>query len=49
MVDEGLLKKSVVRKGDGADELINIAFKCNFDSTFIEEVAKKVDFRLVDF
>ena len=37
MVEEGLLKKSSVKKGasgggdGGADELITVAFKCNFD------------------
>jgi len=43
MVEEGLLKKSIVKKsgaGDsGADELVNIAFKCNFDLNYIQDVA----------
>lgn len=40
MVEEGLLKKSTVKKGasggaDGGDELVNVALKCNFDLNFI--------------
>lgn len=54
MVEEGLLKKSVIKKtgagGDGgADELVNVAFKCNFDYNFIQEVANKIDFHLSDY
>jgi hypothetical protein len=49
LVEEGVLKKYIVKKGEGSDDLVNLAYKCNFDSNFIEEVAKKIDFRLNDF
>lgn len=53
MVEEGLLKKSVVKKGgagdSGADELVNVAFKCNFDLNFIQEVSEKIDFQLREY
>jgi hypothetical protein len=54
MAEEGLLKKSVVKKSggggnEGSDELINISFKCNFDFNYVEDVAKKIDFKIHDF
>ncbi|CDW82255.1 UNKNOWN [Stylonychia lemnae] len=54
MVDEGLLKKSSIKKsasggGDGGDELVTVAFKCNFDKNFIQDVAQKIDFPLEDY
>jgi Origin recognition complex (ORC) subunit 5 C-terminus len=45
LAEEGLLKKSITKKSDSTlDDLSAIAFKCNFDSNFINEVAKKINF-----
>eukprot|EP00347_Sterkiella_histriomuscorum_P014360 403361169 len=54
MCEEGLIKKSTMKKGasgggDGGDELVNVGFKCNFDFNFIEDVCKKIDFRLDEY
>jgi hypothetical protein len=50
LADQGLLKKSITKKSDSTlDDLSSVAFKCNFDSKFIADVAKKVNFRLEDY
>lgn len=55
MAEEGLLKKSTMKKGaaggggDGGDELVNVGFKCNFDYNFIFEVCDKIDFQLREY
>jgi hypothetical protein len=49
LVDEGVLKKYISKKGDGTDELTNISYKCNFDSGYIDEVAKNIDFKLNEY
>ena len=49
MVEEGLLRKSSLKKGDGIDELSNVGFKCNYDLNFVQDVAEKIDFKLDEF
>lgn len=50
MVDESLLKKSLIKKSDSnLDDLSSIAFKCNFDLSFIEEVANKISFPIQEY
>jgi len=33
----------------GADDLTSIGFKCNFDHTFVQEVAEKINFTLNEY
>ena len=40
---------SSVSTGTGADELINIGLKCNFDRNFVEELSQKIDFHITDY
>jgi hypothetical protein len=48
-VEENFLRKYVMKKGDGSDELINITFKCNFEHGFIKDVASKIEFELDEY
>ena len=50
LADEGLLKKSITKKSDSTlDDLSAVAFKCNFDQNFINEVAEKVNFPIEEY
>lgn len=49
LVDEGLLKKYITKRGDGTDELVSINFKCNFEVSFINDVADKINFILSEY
>ena len=61
LADEGLLKKSVIKRATGpdagtsnaangaGDDLTSVYFKCNFDFNFIQDVAKKISFLLEEF
>jgi hypothetical protein len=45
------MKKTAAKKGDGvsSEELVQIQYKCNFDLTFVKEVAEKIDFKIDDY
>jgi len=44
------LKKSLIKKSDSTlDDLSSIAFKCNFDKTFVEDVAQKINFPIKEY
>jgi hypothetical protein len=46
------MKKGGADGSSGAvttDELTSVGYKCNFDRNFIDEVAKKIDFKLEDY
>jgi hypothetical protein len=50
LADEGLLKKTIIKKSDSTlDDLSSIAFKCNFDQNFISDVALKINFPIKDY
>jgi len=56
LCEEGLIKRTNMKKGaDGgsgattSEDLSQVAYKCNFDKNMIEEVAKKIDFRLDEY
>jgi hypothetical protein len=50
LAEEGLLKKSIAKKSDSTlDDLSAIAFKCNFDQNFIDEVSNKVNFPINEY
>ena len=60
LADEGLLKKYVMKQsgmGDASsagaagagDDLTSVAYKCNFDQSFVEEVAGKIGFLLKEY
>ncbi len=57
LCEEGLLKRTTMKKGgaDGSsmgvtsEDLTSVGYKCNFDRNYIEEVAKKIDFKLDDY
>mgnify|MGYP006970029574 CR=1 FL=1 len=45
LAEEGLLKKTIAKKSDSTlDDLSAVAFKCNYDQNFIDEVALKISF-----
>ena len=37
------------QSSSNSDELIHIGFKCNFDKSFVEEIAEKINFYLNEF
>ena len=51
LVEEGLLKKTTMRKGEGvqSEELVQTCYKCNFDQNFFEDVAAKIDFKVNEY
>ena len=60
LAGEGLLKKYVMKRsavGDSSatgaagagEDLTSVAFKCNFDLTFVKEVAEKIGFLLDEY
>ena len=51
MVEEGLLKRTTMRKGEGlqSEELVQICYKCNFDKNFFDDVAEKIDFKANEY
>jgi len=50
LAEEGLLKKTIAKKSDSTlDDLSAVAFKCNYDQNFIDEVALKVNFPIQDY
>lgn len=52
LVEEGLLKKTSQKKVDGvasSEELVQVCYKCNFDITFVEDVAEKIDFKIHEY
>jgi hypothetical protein len=51
LVEEGLLKRTSMKKGEGlqSEELVQVCYKCNFDYNFIEDVSEKIDFKLNEY
>lgn len=52
LVEEGLLKKTSQKHSESAassEQLTQVSFKCNYDLTFIEDVAEKIDFKLHEY
>lgn len=52
LAEEGLLKKTAAKKGEGvagSDELVQVYYKCNFDSNYAQEIAQKIDFKLDEY
>lgn len=60
LAGEGLLKKYVMKRSavgeassSGAagagEDLTSVSFKCNFDSNFINEVARKIGFLIEEY
>ena len=60
LAGEGLLKKYVMKRSAGGDssatgaagageDLTSIAYKCNFDLNFVEDVSQKIGFLLKEY
>lgn len=50
LCEEGLLRKQTLKRADSAlDDLCSCTLKCHFDANFIEEVAAKINFPLVEY
>jgi hypothetical protein len=53
LVEEGFLRRTANKKSDGvavsSEDLTQIFLKCNYDRNFIEEVAKKIDFKIEEY
>ena len=60
LAGEGLLKKYVTKRSGMADssatgaagageDLTSVAYKCNFDQNFVEDVAEKIGFLIKEY